>query len=93
LIRIHDFQTGQVVALLRGHTDVVHALAFSTDGRWLALGSADKTVRVRATAGSKRSMATGTTSIPSRFHPTANFWYPGVGIEPSDSGTGHPAVF
>jgi WD40 repeat protein len=53
LIRIHDFQTGQVVALLRGHTDVVHALAFSTDGRWLASGSGDNKVRVWDTAGWK----------------------------------------
>src|ERR1035441_10263716 len=28
-IRIHDFQTGAVLTLLKGHTDVVESLAFS----------------------------------------------------------------
>lgn len=46
VIRIHDFQTGNVVALLKGHTDSIHSLTFSPDGRYLASGSADKTVRV-----------------------------------------------
>jgi WD40 repeat protein len=35
VIRIHDFRTGQVLTLLKGHTNVIAALAFSTDGRWL----------------------------------------------------------
>lgn len=33
-------------SLLRGHQDQVNALAYSRDGRWLATGSADQTVRV-----------------------------------------------
>jgi WD40 repeat protein len=46
LIRIHNFQTGEVTALLRGHTRAVHTLAFSSDGRWLASGSSDNTVKI-----------------------------------------------
>jgi WD40 repeat protein len=46
VIRLHDFRTGDVVALLHGHTDVVYGLAFSADGRLLASASADRTVRI-----------------------------------------------
>jgi hypothetical protein len=30
-IRLHDYRNGEVMALLRGHTDTVFALAFSPD--------------------------------------------------------------
>src|ERR1022692_1611543 len=45
-IRIHDFRTGAVLALLKGHTSVVDSLAFSPDNRHLASGSADNGVRI-----------------------------------------------
>lgn len=45
-IRLHDFSTGEVIALLRGHENVVLSLDFSPDGRYLVSGSADKTVRI-----------------------------------------------
>jgi WD40 repeat protein len=46
VIRVHDFHNGEVVALLNGHTNVVNSLAFSRDGRYIASGSSDGTVRV-----------------------------------------------
>jgi WD40 repeat protein len=45
-IRIHDFRTGAVVALLKGHVNLVNSLAFSPDNRHLASGSADHSVRI-----------------------------------------------
>ena len=42
-IRLYDFASGESVALLEGHTNVVNALAFSADSAWLVSGSADKT--------------------------------------------------
>ena len=45
-VRLHDFATGEVVGLLRGHIDVIDGLAFSADGRLLASSSFDETVRV-----------------------------------------------
>lgn len=45
-VRVHDFKTGEVKALFWGHANVVQALAFSRDGKHLASGSADHTIRV-----------------------------------------------
>ncbi len=42
-IRFYDFKSGKLVALLRGHTDVVRSLAFSPDGSKLISGSSDNT--------------------------------------------------
>jgi serine/threonine protein kinase len=45
-IRFFDMRGGAVLETLGGHKDYVQALAVSTDGRWLASGSRDRTVRL-----------------------------------------------
>ena len=42
-IRLYDFASGELVALLAGHTNVVHALAFSADNAWLVSGQGGST--------------------------------------------------
>lgn len=45
-IWIYDAHTGEELALLVGHTDIVTSLGFPADGRFLASGSLDGTVRL-----------------------------------------------
>src|SRR5262249_52991979 len=45
-IRLWDLTTHRHVCELRGHTDYVHAVAFSPDGTRLVSGSGDFTVRL-----------------------------------------------
>jgi WD40 repeat protein len=45
-VRLINFQTGEVIALLRGHNDIINGLAFSPDGNRLISGSFDKTARI-----------------------------------------------
>lgn len=45
-IRLIDLSSGQVVRLLKGHQNVIPALAFSTDSRQLLSGSFDTTARI-----------------------------------------------
>jgi WD40 repeat protein len=45
-VRLHDYASGEVIALLHGHRDIVLALAFSPNGRWLASASKDYTIRL-----------------------------------------------
>jgi len=42
-IRLYDFESGKLVALLKGHRDVIRSLGFSPDGSKLISGSSDNT--------------------------------------------------
>lgn len=46
-VQVFDTRTyARVGPVLEGHTDVVMSVAWSTDGKWLATGSQDKTARL-----------------------------------------------
>ena len=45
-IRLHDYASGEIVALLYGHQEVVNALAFAPTGDWLASAGKDNTLRL-----------------------------------------------
>ncbi|MGI9455354.1 MAG: hypothetical protein ACR2NU_02265 [Aeoliella sp.] len=43
---IYDAGSGERLHLLQGHTNSANCVAFSPDGRWLATGSDDRTIRI-----------------------------------------------
>jgi WD40 repeat protein len=45
-IRLFNIQSSEQIGLLKGHSNTIYTLAFSSDGKWLASGSGDNTVRV-----------------------------------------------
>jgi WD40 repeat protein len=45
-LRLIDALTGEDQQRLSGHLDAIRALAFSADGKWIASGSDDRTVRL-----------------------------------------------
>jgi WD40 repeat protein len=60
VVRLWDVATGQERAPLRGHTDIVHSLAYSPDGTMLATASMDKTVKLwDATSGKELATLRG----------------------------------
>ena len=61
-VTVWNRHTGQVVAELTGHGDVVSGLAFSPDGKAIATGSYDKTVKLwDVTTGKERRTLAGHT--------------------------------
>ena len=46
VIRVWDFQTGDVVGYLRGHDDYVYSLAVTSDAECVVSGSGDNTIRI-----------------------------------------------
>ena len=53
VIRVHNFRTGELQQILKGHENVVQDIDFSPDGRWLASGAGDITIRLWKRSGSR----------------------------------------
>lgn len=62
-IPVHEVKDGKLLYALEGHTDIVLSVDWSSDGKWLATGSDDNTVRVwNAETGELEHTLTGHTT-------------------------------
>jgi len=93
LIRIIDLAGGQTLGTLTGHSGPVLCLAWSSDGNWIASGSADRSIRIWEASGKfVRSLNNhagavqavifapdGQTLFSASSDATIRVWLPGVG--------------
>jgi WD40 repeat protein len=52
-VHVWDASSGKIIYILRGHTATVMAVAYSPEGRWLASGSVDGTIKIWDAASGK----------------------------------------
>jgi WD40 repeat protein len=92
-IRIIDLAGGQTLSTLTGHSGPVLCLAWSSDGNWIASGSADRSIRIWEASGKLvRSLNNhagavqavifapdGQTLFSASSDATIRVWLPGIG--------------